>query len=129
MLKLTTPKSFLRFAKNMTVGELKNVTPKDLQDYDAEFLTTIKPDYKEDFATVEETNERKCVLVVEVYGDQSKQHKYLYRNFRKGESVVDNHYAQFPNPAHLEAWVENSQSGFYEDYCVPSNSYAKKEDV
>jgi len=129
MLKLTTPKSFLRFAKNMTVGELKNVTPKDLQDYNAEFLTVIKLDYREDFATVKETNEKMTVFAIEIYGEQSKQHKYLHRNFNKGESVVDTHYAQFPSPTVLEGWVEHSKSGFYEDYCVPSQSYAKKEDV
>ena len=128
MLKLTTPKSFLRLAKNMTVGELKNVTDQDLQDYDAEFLATIKPDYEEDFGTVEETNNKMTVLAVDVYGSHSKQHKYLERNFRKGESVVDSHYSQFPSPDSIRTWVENSQSGFYEDYCVPAMGYARKED-
>ena len=128
MLKLTTPKSFLRYAKNMTVGELKNVTPQDLLEYKAEFEGTIKSDYDSDFGVVSESNSKMQTLAIAIYGAESKQHKYLYRNFAKGESVVDAHYSQFPSSAHLESWIENSKSGFYEDYCVPSNSYAKKED-
>jgi hypothetical protein len=56
MLNLTTPKSFLRYAKNMTVGELKNVSDNDLLEYASEFESTIKSHYEEDFATVSETN-------------------------------------------------------------------------
>ena len=128
MLKLTTPKSFLRFAKNMTVGELKNVTDQDLLQYKAEIESTLKADYEEDFGTVSESNQTMINLAVAVYGLESKQHKYLYRNFAKGESIVDAHYSQFPSSQELETWIENSKSGFYEDYCVPSNSYQRKED-
>ena len=128
MLKLTTPKSFLRYAKNMTVGELKNVTPQDLLEYKAEFEGTIKADYESDFGVVSESNSKMQTLAISIYGAESKQHKYLYRNFAKGESVVDAHYAQYPSSTQLEQWIENSKSGFYEDYCVPSNGYAKKED-
>ena len=56
MLKLTVPKSFLRFAKNMTVGELKHVTKKDLLEYTAEFESSLKPDYEEDMGVVSENN-------------------------------------------------------------------------
>ena len=128
MLKLTEPKSFLRFAKNMTVGELKNITDKDLMAYQAEFDTTIKPDYEADFSTVTETNETMTELAVQIYGESSKQHKYLYRNFSKGESVVDLHYSVYPRPDELKYWVENSKSGNYEDACVPAQGYLKKED-
>ena len=128
MLKLTEPKSFLRFAKNMTVGELKNVTTTDIMEYEAEFTTTIKPDYDADFATVTATNNTMTELAMQVYGAGSKQHKYLGRNFHKGENLVDAHYSQFPSVYELETWVENSKSGFYEDYCVPAMGYARKED-
>jgi hypothetical protein len=128
MLNLTTPKSFLRYAKNMTVGELKNVSDNDLLEYASEFESTIKSHYEEDFATVSETNNKMFTLAVQVYGAKSKQAKYLERNFRKGESVVDIHYCQFPSACEITTWVENSKSGFYEDYCVPSNNYARKED-
>jgi hypothetical protein len=128
MLKLTTPKSFLRYAKNMTVGELKNVTDNDLLEYSAEFTSTIKVDYEEDYSCVQETNDKMFALAVEVYGSRSKQAKYLERNFRKGESVVDIHYCQFPSSDQLQTWVENSKSGFYEDDCVPANHYNRKED-
>jgi|TARA_R110000796_G_scaffold4472_7_gene17381 hypothetical protein len=128
MLKLTTPKSFLRFAKNMTVGELKNVTDQDLLQYKAEIESTLKADYEEDFGTVSESNQTMINLAVSVYGQESKQHKYLYRNFAKGESIVDTHYSVFPSSTELEQWVINSKSNFYEDYCVPANNYEKKED-
>ena len=72
MLKLTEPKSFLRFAKNMTVGELKNVTTTDIMEYEAEFTTTIKPDYDADFATVTATNNTMTELAMQVYGAGSK---------------------------------------------------------
>ena len=128
MLKLITPKSFLRFAKNMTVGELKNVTKKDLLDYKAEFEANIKPTYEEDHGVVSTTNDTMTELACQVYGAGSKQHKYLGRNFHKGENLVDAHYSQFPSVYELETWVENSKSGFYEDYCVPAMGYARKED-
>ena len=128
MLKLTTPTSFLRFAKNMTVGELKNVTQQDLMEYKAEFETDIKPAYEEDFGVVSESNQKMINIAVTIYGSESKQHKYLYRNFAKGENLVDSHYCQYPSCGELETWVENSKTGFYEDYCVPSNNYLKKED-
>lgn len=128
MLKLTTPKSFLRFAKNMTVGELKNVTDTDLLEYTSEFESTIKGDYEEDYSSVNETNDKMYALAIEVYGGYSKQAKYLHRNFRKGESVVDIHYSQFPSVHEVKTWVENSKSGFYEDSCVPALNYEKKED-
>jgi len=128
MLKLTTPNSFLRFAKNMTVGELKNITDNDLLEYASEFESTIRMDYESDFASVQETNDKMHSLAVQVYGATSKQAKYLERNFRKGESVVDVHYSQFPSAKELATWVENSKSGFYEDYCVPSNNYNRKEE-
>jgi len=128
MLKLTTPKSFLRFAKNMTVGELKNVTDQDLLQYKSELESTIKLDYEEDFGTVAEHNQTMVNLSIKVYGQESKQHKYLYRNFAKGGSVVDVHYSVFPSSTELESWVRNSKSDFYEDFCVPANNYQKKED-
>jgi len=128
MLKLTVPKSFLRFAKNMTVGELKHVTKKDLLEYTAEFESTLKPDYEEDMGVVSENNNTMMNLSVEVYGAGSKQHKYLERNFRKGENLVDSHYSQYASPLELEHWIENSQAGFYEDYCVPALNYKRKED-
>ena len=128
MLKLTVPKSFLRFAKNMTVGELKHVTKKDLLEYTAEFESTLKPDYEEDMGVVSENNNTMMNLSVEVYGSGSKQHKYLERNFRKGENLVDSHYSQYASPLELEHWIENSQAGFYEDYCVPALNYKRKED-
>ena len=128
MPKLTVPNSFLRFAKNMTVGELKHVADKDLLDYRAEFESTIKPDYQEDMGVVSETNSTMMNLSVEVYGSGSKQHKYLQRNFAKGENLVDSHYSQYASPKELEYWVENSKAGFYEDYCVPSLNYQRKED-
>ena len=129
MLKLTEPKSFLRFAKNMTVGELKNVTTTDIMEYEAEFTTTIKPDYDADFATVTATNNTMTELAMQVYGAGSKQHKYLGRNFAKGESVVDLHYSVFPSVAELKFWVENSQSGRYDDACVPAQNYIHKENI
>ena len=128
MLKLTVPNSFLRFAKNMTVGELKHVHKKDLLDYRAEFESTLKPDYEEDMGVVSENNNTMMNLAVEVYGAGSKQHKYLERNFRKGENLVDSHYCQYPSPMELEQWVENSKADFYEDYCVPALNYMRKED-
>ena len=128
MLKLITPKSFLRFGKNMTVGELKNITKKDLLDYRAEFESNIKPAYEEDYGVVSTANDTMTELAVQVYGSYSKQHKYLGRNFTKGENLVDSHYSMFPSPNELDTWVENSQSGFYEDYCVPAENYARKED-
>ena len=97
-------------------------------EYEAEFTTTIKPDYEADFATVQATNETMTALAVKVYGTGSKQHKYLGRNFAKGESIVDLHYSVFPSIAELKYWVENSQSGRYEDACVPAQNYAHKED-
>lgn len=112
----------------MTVGELKNVTKKDLLDYRAEFESSIKPAYEEDYGVVSVANDTMTELAVQVYGDYSKQHKYLGRNFAKGENIADSHYAMFPSPNELDAWVENSQSGFYEDYCVPAQNYARKED-
>jgi len=128
MLKLKIPKSFLRFAKNMTVGELKNVTPKDLLEYRAEFESIIKPAYEEDYGVVSTTNDTMTELAVQVYGGYSKQTKYLQRNFAKGENLVDSHYSMFPSPNQLDTWVENSQSTLYEDYCVPAKNYARKED-
>ena len=128
MLKLTTPKSFLRFAKNMTVGELKNITDNDLLEYVSEFNTFIKPDYEADYGSVKETNDTMTDLAVQVYGHGSKQHKYLGRNFARGESVVDSHYSQFASPDELEHWVKNSKTGFYEDACVPARNYERKED-
>ena len=112
----------------MTVGELKNVTKKDLLDYKADFESNVKPSYEEDYATVSVTNTTMQELCVEVYGSESKQHKYLYRNFSKGENIADLHYNMFPSPTELDVWVENSQSGFYEDYCIPAKNYARKED-
>lgn len=126
MLKLTTPKSFLRFAKNMTVGELKNVTDADLLEYTSEFESTIKGDYEEDYSSVKETNDKMYALALQVYGESSKQAKYLRRNFHKGESVVDIHYSQFPSVAEVNRWVKNSKSGFYEDSCVPALGYERR---
>tara|TARA_R100001594_G_C3922786_1_gene236151 strand:+ start:233 stop:622 length:390 start_codon:yes stop_codon:yes gene_type:complete len=128
MLKLTKPKSFLRFAKNMTIGELKHVSSKDLLQYKAEFESSLKPDYTEDMGVVSETNNTMINLAVEVYGVGSKQHKYLQRNFSRGENLVDTHYSQYASPNELEQWIENSKSGFYEDYCVPALNYQRKED-
>jgi hypothetical protein len=128
MLKLTTPKSFLRFAKNMTVGELKNVTDADLLEYTSEFQSTIQPDNLDDFSSTKETNDKMYALAVQVYGAYSKQAKYLARNFRKGDSLVSIHYSQFPTVSEITRWVENSKSGFYEDGCVPYLNYEKKED-
>lgn len=128
MLKLITPKSYLRFAKNMTVGELKNVTAKDLLDYRADFEGNVKPAYEEDYGVVSTTNDTMGELAVLVYGSYSKQTKYLQRNFSKGDNLVDAHYSMFPSPNELDTWVENSKSNFYEDYCVPSQGYARKED-
>ena len=112
----------------MTVGELKNVSKNDLLQYKAEFEGTVKPTYEEDYAVVSTTNDTMTALAEQVYGSYSKQHKYLGRNFHKGENLVDAHYSQFPSIYELETWVENAQSGFYEDYCVPANGYARKED-
>tara|TARA_Y100000004_G_scaffold196910_1_gene268711 strand:+ start:64 stop:453 length:390 start_codon:yes stop_codon:yes gene_type:complete len=128
MLKLTTPKSFLRFAKNMTIGELKLISAKDLLDYKAEFESSIKPDYTEDMGVVSESNNKMMNLAIEVYGSKSKQHKYLQRNFSKGENLVDSHYSQFAHPDELEQWIENAKGGFYQDYCVPALNYQRKED-
>lgn len=128
MLKLYTPKSFLKFATNMTVGELKNVTSQDLLEYSAEFKKDIEPSYTDDYSVVETTNQKMVALAEEIYGTNSKQRKYLIRNFRKGESVVDSHYSTFPSPETLKEWVENAQSGFYEDYCVPAQQYQRKEE-
>ena len=128
MLKLITPKSYLRFAKNMTVGELKNVTKKDLLDYRADFEGNIKPAYEEDYGVLSTANSTMSELAVQVYGTYSKQTKYLERNFSKGENLVDTHYSMFPSPNELDTWVENSKSAFYEDYCVPAQNYARKEE-
>lgn len=128
MLKLTTPKSFLRFAKNMTVGELKNITDTDLLEYNSEFEAIIKADYEEDSAIVKTSNDKMSALALEVYGERSKQVKYLERNFRKGENIVDTHYSQFVSGSQLQKWVDSAKSGFYEDKCVPSNGYSIKED-
>lgn len=128
MLKLTTPKSFLRYAKNMTVGELKNVTDSDLLEYSSEMESTIANDYKEDFSCVVEDNGKMYALAIKVYGAGSKQVKYLDRNFCKGENLVDTHYSQFPSASEVNRWVENSKTGFYEDSCVPAMNYQRKED-
>ena len=127
MLKLTTPKSFLRFAKNMTVGELKNVTNLDLLSYKAEMQATICPDMDEDLGTVNATNMKMVALAVSVYGEGSKQHKYLTRNFSKGECLVDLHYNMFAKWTLVETWISNSKTGSYADYCVPGQGYERKE--
>ena len=128
MLKLLKPKSFLRYAKNMTVAELKNVTDKDVMEYKTEWTSTISPAFEADKGELQGINSKIEQLSIQVYGEQSKQHKYLYRNFAKGESVVDTHYDQYPHPNEIKYWVENSQSGYYEDGCVPAMGYQKKED-
>ena len=56
----------MRFAKNMTVGELKNVTKKDLLDYKAEFEADIKTTYEEDHGVVSTTNDTMTELACQV---------------------------------------------------------------
>ena len=127
MLKLEEPKSYLRLAKNMTVGELKNVTNKDMLEYTAEFTTTIEPAYRADKGAVEEVNIKLVSHAISVYGEHSKQHKYLRRNFSKGESLADTHYANFASPHILEMWVKNAKTGMYDDGCVPAMNYERKD--
>lgn len=128
MLKLTIPKSFLRYAKNMTVAELKNVTDKDLMEYQTEWTGEMLPSYEADTGYLQTVNTEMETLAIKVYGADSKQHKYLYRNFAKGESVVDTHYHQYPNPEQLQYWVENSKTNRYDDACVPAQNYEQKDD-
>lgn len=129
MLKLTAPTSFLRFAKNMTVAELKNISNKDLMVYQSELETFLKLDYEADLHEIGESNQQLTALAEQVYGNTSKQVKYLGRNFQKGENVVDLHYKQYPNMRELTQWIENSKGGAYADSCVPGFGYKSKEEL
>lgn len=128
-LKLTQPKSFLRFAKTMTVGELKNVSPQDINSYFLEWESTIIEDQKEDLRQMEKNQDVMIQECEELYGHQSKQMKYLLRNYNLGESIASKHYAQFPDPTTVKDWVENSQTGNYDDSCMPNYAYKAKENL
>ena len=129
MLKLTQPKSFLRFANTMTVGELKNVTPLDITTYSLEWESTIAVDRADDLQIMEQKQEAIIAECLELYGHGSKQWKYLHKNYEKGESVAQKHYSQFPDPTTVKDWVENSQTGNYEDSCMPNYQYKHKENL
>ena len=67
MLKLLKPKSFLRYAKNMTVAELKNVTDKDVMEYQTEWTSNISPAFEADKGELQGINSKMEQLSIQVY--------------------------------------------------------------
>lgn len=128
MLKLKIPKSFLRFANTMTVGELKNINPTDITEYSLEWTSSVEADFKEDVDSLSDINKILLENCVAVYGYSSKQFKYMTRNFEIGESVAHTHYSKFPHPETIREWVNSSKTGAYEDSCMPFHGFKRKED-
>ena len=108
-VKLTKMTHFLKGSLSMTEPELAQITDTQIRDYALEYNTSIPEDFEEDLNEAHKLNVEVVALTEEVYGTNSNQHKYVQRNWQKGQDIVQKHYNRYEKPSHLKYRVEDAR--------------------
>lgn len=103
--KLTVPPTRLRAARTMTAAELKTITEKELLEYTSFWETDMISDMEHDSRVASEKFNQAMNVMTDLFGDDSKQVKYLLRNYNKGDNLTSRFYKQFVEPSTIARWM------------------------
>jgi|DEB0MinimDraft_3_1074331.scaffolds.fasta_scaffold119820_2 hypothetical protein len=103
--KLTVPPTRLRAARTMTAAELKTITEKELLEYTSFWETDMIADMDRDNGLASEKFDQAMNVMTDLFGDESKQVKYLLRNYNKGDNLTNRFYKQFVPPSTIARWM------------------------
>lgn len=104
--KLTVPPTRLRAARTMTAAELKTITEKELLEYTSFWETDMLSDMEHDSRLASEKFNQAMNVMTDLFGDDSKQVKYLLRNYNKGDNLTSRFYKQFVPPSTIARWMD-----------------------
>lgn len=103
--KLTVPPTRLRAARTMTAAELKTITKKELLEYTSFWETDMISDMEHDSRLASEKFNQAMNVMTDLFGGESKQVKYLLRNYNKGDNLTSRFYKQFVEPSTIARWM------------------------
>lgn len=103
--KLTVPPTRLRAARTMTAAELKTITEKELLEYTSFWETDMISDMEHDSRLASEKFSQAMNVMTDLFGAESKQVKYLLRNYNKGDNLTSRFYKQFVQPSTIARWM------------------------
>jgi hypothetical protein len=119
MFELKVPSGRLRFARFMSVAELKTITEQEIINYTTEWHSTIQPAQEKDFSTLSNKINDLFEQGSEIFGEGSKQEKYLKRNYKAGDTKIHAHYDEFLTPEAICRALKQIADGFFEDSYYP----------
>jgi len=104
--KLKYPKGRLRHFRNMSVGEMKTITQQELAEYVRFWKSEMEPAIEADLAKASSLLRDLSDKMAEVFGDNSKQHKYILRKNHPVETIPTLYYSQFVEPEKIAKTLE-----------------------
>lgn len=107
-LHLYQPKSKLALINTLSQELLSDFTDFDIVKYHDEF-TTLKDKKSEDVSKAQIVISTVREGLTFLFGDDSRQVKYIDRAMIKGETIIDSHYAQYSTPSDVRAMIESAK--------------------
>jgi len=107
-LQLYEPKSRLAYADSMSQELLSEFNDNDIQLYRDEY-SVLKTCQTEDITETQGVISEVLKGLKFMFGESSKQTKYIERALAKGETVCDTHYAKFAHPEQIKQGVASAK--------------------
>lgn len=107
-LNLYSPNTKLALASEMSDALLAEVTPEDLNKHQDEW-DKLEKQRGEDVTNVQSVMIDTLSGLKYMFGDDSKEVKYINRALSKGTTIVDTHYEQFTTPSEVAKMVKDAK--------------------
>ena len=107
-LHLYQPKSPLAYADTMNEELLSEFDSTDIEAYEKEEVVMFGF-RKEDITSTQTVIEEVSQGLKFLFGDQSKQLKYIERALTKGETICDSHYDKFVRAERVEKLIDSAK--------------------
>jgi len=109
-LFLYKPKSKLAYAEQMSSELLAEVSDSDIATYETEYESSVDANRKSDI----ELAQREITAVKSglqyLFGENSKEEKYIDKALSKGNTIVDTHYGQISTPRAVSDMVKQART-------------------
>jgi len=108
-LHLYKPKSKLALCDSLSDELLSDFTDNDIADWEREYDQKLVLKRSDDIGTTQTVIADAQSALTFLFGEDSKQLKYINRALQKGETVSDVHYNKFINPKDAKAQIESAK--------------------
>ena len=109
-LFLYKPKSKLAYAEQMSTELLAEVSDSEIAKYETEYESNVNTNRKSDIELAQQEITAVKSGLHFLFGENSREEKYIDKALSKGNTLVDTYYGQITNPREVKDMVKQART-------------------